>query len=69
MKLITEDKDFGELAFRLKFDHSGIVLIRLSEVSRKERIKIASNTIEKYFDKFKNNFSILTKNGLRIKTT
>ena len=32
--LITEDKDFGELAFRLKFEHKGIVLIRLSDLPR-----------------------------------
>ena len=67
--LITEDKDFGELAFRLNYAHKGILLIRLSDIERKERIEIAVNTVEKYFDKFKNNFSVVTKRGLRIKTT
>lgn len=66
--LITEDKDFGELTFRLKLEHRGILLIRLSEIPRKDRVEVAANTIERYFDKFKNNFSVLTKRGLRIKT-
>jgi predicted nuclease of predicted toxin-antitoxin system len=66
--LITEDKDFGELTYRLKLKHSGIMLIRLSEITRKERIDLVSETIEKYFDKLENNFSVLTKSGLRIKT-
>jgi len=66
--LITEDKDFGELTFRLKFRHFGILLIRLSDIPRHERIKFASDMIEMYFDKMKDNFSVLTKNGLRIKT-
>lgn len=66
--LITEDKDFGELTYRLKFRHFGILLLRLSDVPRKERIQMASEIIEEYFDKMKGNFSVLTKNGLRIKT-
>ncbi len=66
--LITEDKDFGELTYRLKLRHFGILLLRLSDVPRKERIQLASEIIEKYYDKMNGNFSVLTKNGLRIKT-
>jgi predicted nuclease of predicted toxin-antitoxin system len=66
--LITEDKDFGELAYRLKLVHSGILLIRLSDVVRKERIELAAEIIVKNFDKLSCNFSVLNKSGLRIKT-
>ena len=65
--LITEDKDFGELAFRLKFQHKGILLIRLSEVPRNERLSLAVETVFSNLNKLKGNFSVLTKNGLRIK--
>jgi len=65
--LITEDKDFGELAFRLKFQHEGILLIRLSDLSRNERLLLAVKTIFSNVNKLKGNFSVLTKNGLRIK--
>ena len=67
--LITEDKDFGELTFRFKLEHKGILLIRLSDINRKDRIELAAKTIEKYFDKLNNNFSVLNKRGLRIKKT
>lgn len=67
--LITEDKDFGELAFRLRFQHKGILLIRLSDVPRYERLNLAVETIFKHIHKMENNFSVLTKNGLRIKMT
>ena len=56
--LITEDKDFGELAYRLKLVHSGILLIRLSDIPRKERIEFVAEIIEKYFDKLQCNFSV-----------
>jgi len=66
--LITEDKDFGELAYRLKLVHSGILLIRLSDTPRKERIAIVADTIEKHFDQLLFNFSVISKTGLRIKS-
>jgi predicted nuclease of predicted toxin-antitoxin system len=65
--LITEDKDFGELAYRLKHKHYGIILIRLSDMPRKERIELASEIIVKNIDSLSNHFSVLTKRGLRIK--
>jgi predicted nuclease of predicted toxin-antitoxin system len=59
--LITEDKDFGELAFRLRFKHKGILLIRLSELPRKERIELAIVTIIKQSNLLISKFSVLTK--------
>lgn len=66
--LITEDKDFGELTYRLKLNHNGILLIRLSDLTREDRIILASEIIEKYAHNFFNCFSVLTKQGLRIKS-
>jgi len=65
--LMTEDKDFGELAFRLKFQHKGILLIRLNDLPRDERLILAVETITLHLNEMKNNFSVLSKNGLRIK--
>lgn len=66
--LITEDKDFGELAFRLNYKHNGILLIRLSDIPRKERLLLATETIFQNLNKLNKKFSVLSKNGLRIKT-
>ncbi len=66
--LITEDKDFGELAYRLKFKHHGILLIRLNDIPRNDRINMAVEIIQKHFKKLEKNFSVLNKTGLRIKT-
>jgi len=66
--LITEDKDFGELTYRLKLFHTGILLIRLNDIKREERIILVVEVIESHFGKLMNNFSVLSKTGLRIKT-
>lgn len=65
--LITEDKDFGELTYRLKLDHFGILLIRLNEIAREERNNIATEVIIQHFDDLASNFSVLNTTGLRIK--
>jgi len=67
--LITEDKDFGELTYRLKHKHRGVLLIRLNDVDRQDRIIIAVETIGNYFEKIGNSFAVLNKQGLRIKST
>lgn len=36
--LITDDKDFGELIFKLKRPESGIILLRLSDTSSTTRL-------------------------------
>lgn len=65
--LITEDKDFGELTFRLRLKHCGILLVRLSDLDRIERIELAAQTIHLHMNKLENSFSVLTKQGIRIK--
>jgi predicted nuclease of predicted toxin-antitoxin system len=65
--LITEDKDFGELTYRLKLEHFGILLIRLNETIREERINQSVQTIIQYFEELNMNFSVLNTTGLMIK--
>jgi predicted nuclease of predicted toxin-antitoxin system len=57
--LITEDKDFGELTYRLKLEHKGILLVRLSDVPRNERIESVVELIENHFDELCDNFSVI----------
>ncbi len=66
-QLITEDKDFGELAYRLKMKHNGILLLRLSDIPKTERIELSLEIILEHHLKLLNHFSVLTKNGLRIR--
>ncbi|GAB3419308.1 hypothetical protein GCM10027516_14610 [Niabella aquatica] len=63
--LMTEDKDFDELVFRLGLPHCGILLIRIEEAS----LKISSVTvaIDQHLPIMLNRFSVLKNNKLRIK--
>lgn len=65
--LITEDKDFGELTYRLKKSHYGILLIRIADIPRSERIQIVVDVIHKERIRLSGNFSVLTEHGIRIK--
>lgn len=65
--LLTEDKDFGELVHRLNLKHFGILLIRIIDSKRNEKINLVLTSFENHFLEFKNNFSVLSNNGLRIK--
>lgn len=48
--LLTSDKDFGELVFRLCRIAAGVVLIRLFGLSPNDRAEIIANGINQYAD-------------------
>ncbi len=64
--IITSDKDFGELVYKDKLPHKGIVLLRLTDGSVKNRIKVISTLISNYSENIINHFTVVTDNGLRI---
>lgn len=65
--LITRDKDFGELVFRLNKAHSGIVLIRLKNHTTEERRAIVCHLIQEYADQLPNAFTVIQKEIIRIR--
>ena len=64
--LLTEDKDFGELTFRLGMHHHGIILLRLSEVEPESRSNLVLQAIEKHLDQMHDCFSVITHEKIRI---
>jgi len=65
--LITEDKDFGELTHRLNKKHHGILLIRIINIPRYERILMVTELVRENLKILTNNFSVLSEHGIRIK--
>jgi len=65
--LLTADKDFGELVFRLHRISYGVVLIRLAGLSSNKKAEIVGNSIMKHFNQVTGAFSVITPMGIRIR--
>ena len=67
--LITNDKDFGELIFRNKLAHKGVILLRLFKETAKEKSKKLQVLLKQYTDKLEGNFVVVTDLKIRIRKT
>ena len=65
--LITEDKDFGELVYRLKKPAYGIVLLRFHPLDKEHKISRMSQLANHYQAKLKGNFLVVDSKKIRIK--
>jgi predicted nuclease of predicted toxin-antitoxin system len=65
--LLTSDKDFGELVFRLRRIATGIVLIRLFGLSPDDRAEIIANTISLHADELLGAFTVISSKNIRIR--
>lgn len=61
--LLTADKDFGELVFRLRRLSSGVALVRLAGLSPAKKAEIVVPIIKKRFDELIKSFSVITPTG------
>jgi len=64
--LVTNDKDFGELVFRKRKPHKGVVLLRLEDERSENKIAVLHRVLESYSDKLSDNFIIVTEKTVRI---
>lgn len=64
--LITNDKDFGELVFRMMKPHKGVILLRLKDERPKNKIVVLKRVLELYSDELFNNFTVVTEKTVRI---
>lgn len=65
--LITNDKDFGMLIFKLKKPSSGVILLRLRTDLPSQRQKYVYSTIKDLPNKLAFNFVVITEGQVRIK--
>jgi predicted nuclease of predicted toxin-antitoxin system len=65
--LLTQDKDFGELVFRLKSAHYGVILIRLEGYKPALKAEIVVNMLAKYKDELIKSFTVIQPNAIRIR--
>lgn len=65
--LLTNDKDFGELVFRLKRFTSGVILIRLAGLAPIEKARIVSQVIRQHSEILPEAFTVITSRTVRIR--
>ncbi len=66
--LITEDKDFGELVYRLKKPAEGIILIRIDVEQRHMKWPRLKKLIEKYETRLDGHFVVIDTQKFRFRS-
>lgn len=65
--LLTEDKDFGELVFRMKRDLPEVVMLRLPIAQGEAHWTRLSAVLERYSDKLNGCFTVVEQNRVRFR--
>jgi predicted nuclease of predicted toxin-antitoxin system len=65
--LLTADKDFGDLVFRQRLLHSGVLLVRLAGVRPDMKAGLVAATFDRYGKELCSGFAVLSKRSLRFR--
>jgi predicted nuclease of predicted toxin-antitoxin system len=65
--LITEDKDFGELVFRQRLHHRGVVLVRVDGIANERKGRIVAQAIGEYQAQLAGAFTVIQHATIRIR--
>ncbi len=65
--LITEDKDFGELVYRLKKPCKGIILIRIDVKDRNQKKSRLKQLLDKYPERLAGYFTVIDVKKYRFR--
>lgn len=65
--LLTSDKDFGELVFRQRLLHSGVILFRLAGLPSEIKAKILVSVLAMHAQELSAAFTVIGPRGLRIR--
>lgn len=65
--IITNDKDFGLLAFKEKLPAAGIILFRLYDQSAAAKLRILARVLEGYKLRLYGNFIVISEGKIRIR--
>ena len=64
--LVTNDKDFGEMIFRERRQHHGVIFLRLKDERSAKKIEVLRHLLENYADKLPEKFVTATETKVRI---
>lgn len=67
--LLTGDKDFGELVFRLGKVTAGVILVRLAGLKPQRKAEIVDACLARFGEEMSHAFTVITPGGVRIRDT
>ena len=67
--LVTNDKDFGEMVFRERRRHHGIIFLRLDDERSPNKIKVLQHLLANYADRLPGEFVTVTETRVRFSGT
>ena len=65
--LLTTDKDFGELVYRLKKIHAGVVLLRVAGLSAQLEETLLTDAIEAHAAELVGAFTVISAGNTRVR--
>ena len=65
--LLTADKDFGELVFRLCRVHAGVILLRLAGLSLEAKADLVAAAIQERGSQFRDAFTVISPGVIRLR--
>ena len=65
--LVTADKDFGELVFRRRLTHSGVILIRLAGLSEESKARIVASVLSDHSGELPRSFTVISPGMVRLR--
>ena len=64
--LVTCDKDFGDLVFRERRPHGGVVLLRLDDERPAAIVRVLTDLLDEYADRLDGRFVVVTEDQIRF---
>ena len=65
--VVTEDKDFGELVFRQRLVHAGVILVRLAGLPVTTKGELLCGALKDYGAQMAHAFTVLSPGAVRIR--
>ncbi len=64
--VMTMDKDFGELVYRLGKAHAGVLVLRMEDANGDEKTNVVRSILLHHADKLEDNFCVYKDGTLRV---
>lgn len=65
--LLTADKDFGDLVFRMGRVTGGVLLLRLAGLPECEKVEVVAAVVARHGDELREAFTVVTPRSIRIR--